>query len=187
VLNANHQPVNVWTGDSLLVMNAGIHQVDSMYKKTIPHRPDIIIISADGHPHDIDLYQALKALYTAAQIISKDGVIILIAACPDGMGNERYIRWMKQYQTADAIKDELKRDFKIGAHKAYYHRNTIENNPVILISEMNDSYVSNKLGFIPAHSIDEALSKAWSKVGSDKKVLIVPHGTTTHLVVEKHR
>jgi nickel-dependent lactate racemase len=185
VLNSDHQLVDVWAGDPMLVMNAGVHLVDSMYQKEIPEKPDILLIAADGHPHDINLYQALKALYTASQIISKKGVIILIAACPDGMANERYIRWMKQYQTADEIKEALQKKFKIGAHKAYYHRNTIENNTVILISEMNDSYVSDILGFTPAHSIEEALKYARDKVGKDKKILIVPHGSTTHMVIKK--
>lgn len=184
VLNADHQIVNAWAGEPLLVMNAGIQQVDSMYKITLPIKPDIILITADGHPHDINLYQALKALYAASQVVHTNGVIVLIAACPNGMANDRYIKWLKEYQSAEAIKEALKRDFKIGAHKAYYHRNTIENNPVILISEMNDSYVSDILGFIPSHSVDEALKIAWQKVGRDKKVLIVPHGTTTHLVVD---
>jgi nickel-dependent lactate racemase len=166
-------------------MNAGVKLVDEMYLKTIPKKPEIIVIAADGHPHDINLYQALKALYSASQVIAENGVIILLAACPDGMGNDRYIRWMERYETAEEIKQALQKDFKIGAHKAFYHRDISERNHVILVSEMNDSFVKDKLGFIPAHQLDAALAHAYKHVDEDAKILVVPQGSTTRLLVPK--
>lgn len=183
VLNEKHQIVGVWAGNVSSIMNAGVKLVDELYKKQIPKRPDILIIAADGHPHDINLYQALKALYTASQVISKKGVIILIAACPEGMGNDRYIKWMKNHETAKEIKQALQKNFKIGAHKAFYHRDISEKNPVILVSEMNDSFVKEKLGFTPAKNPNEALLKAKKITGENAKILVVPQGTTTHLVI----
>ncbi|MFO8077076.1 MAG: nickel-dependent lactate racemase [Thermoplasmatota archaeon] len=184
VLNAQHQIVGVWAGDASSIMNAGVKLVDEMYKKQIPKRPDILITAADGHPHDINLYQALKALYTASQVISEQGVIILVAACPEGMGNDRYINWMKNYETSEEIKQALQKHFKIGAHKAFYHRDISEKNTVILVSEMNDSFVKDKLGFIPAKDPNEALMKA-KEITGENAILVVPQGTTTHLVTEE--
>lgn len=185
VLNAQHQIVGVWAGDATAVMDAGVKLVDDLYKKQISKRPKILITAADGHPHDINLYQALKALYTASQVISEKGVIILIAACPKGMGNDRYIRWMNNYETAEEIKQALKKNFKIGAHKAFYHRDISEKNTVILVSEMNDSFVKDKLGFIPAKNPNEALHKAKKITRENAETLVVPQGTTTRLVVKE--
>ncbi len=64
VINAQHQIVDIWARDASAIMNAGVKLVDDLYKKKIVKRPDILITAADNHPHDINLYQALKVLYT---------------------------------------------------------------------------------------------------------------------------
>jgi len=184
VLNEHHEIVGVWAGDAHQVMNEGVDLVNQMYQQRIPRKPDIILISADGHPHDINLYQAMKAMYTAAQVIAEHGIIILVAACPEGMGNERYIRWMEQYCTANEIQQGLESCFEIGAHKAYYHRQIAEEATVYLVSSMDPNYVK-ELGFHPFSTPQDALDHAFAHEGKDKKVLVVPNGTTSHLVLNK--
>jgi len=185
VLNSHHEIVGVWAGKPETVMQQGVNLVDSMYKKNLCTQPDIVVIAADGHPHDINLYQALKALYTGAQIIKKNGVIILVASCSEGMGNELYKTWMRDYKTSDEIQKALTKHFKLGAHKAYYHRDIIEKYTVILVSELQDSFVKEKLGFIPEENPTTALSKAYELVGKDKTVLVAPQGSTTFFECEK--
>lgn len=185
VLNSHHEIVGIWAGKPETVMQQGVNLVDSMYKKTLCAQPDIVVIAADGHPHDLNLYQALKALYTASQVIKDNGVIILIAACPEGMGNELYKTWMQEYETSGEIQKALTQHFKLGAHKAYYHRNILEKYQVILVSELQDSFVKEKLGFIPEENPTSALMKAYELIGEDKTVLVAPQGSTTFFECEK--
>ena len=63
VLDQSHEIVGVWTGDAHAVMDKGITLVDKLFAKKVRRKPDMIITSADGHPHDINLYQALKAVF----------------------------------------------------------------------------------------------------------------------------
>ena len=184
VLNSQHEIVGIWAGKPESVMKQGVSLVDSMYKKMVCYNPDIMIIAADGHPHDINLYQALKALYTASQIVRKKGVIILVAACPEGMGHKLYTQWMENYATAKEMQNLLKKDFKLGAHKAYYHRDIIEQFHVILVSELHDDFVREKLGFIPAGNPDIALQQAYDLVGKGSRVLVAPRGSTTYFSCE---
>lgn len=182
VLNDHHEITGVWSGDAHQVMKKGVSLVDRMYQQKIPEKPKIILISADGHPHDINLYQAMKAMYTASQVIAKGGIIILVAECPEGMGNDRYIHWMEQYCNADGIKDALESCFEIGAHKAYYHRQIAEEATVYLVSSMNPDYVK-ELGFHPFATPKDALNHAFNNLGENTPVLVVPKGTTSHLVL----
>jgi len=184
VLNEHHDIVGVWAGDAHQVMEAGVNFVNNMYQQTLEEKPEIILISADGHPHDINLYQAMKAMYTASQVIADGGIIILVAACPEGMGNDRYVRWMEQYCSAHEIQEGLESCFQIGAHKAYYHRQIIEEATVYLVSSMDPSYVK-ELGFHPFSNPKEALDHAFAHEGKDKKVVVVPNGTTSHLVLNR--
>jgi nickel-dependent lactate racemase len=184
VQNSQHRVVGAWAGNPELVMDAGVKLVDSMYRCEIKERPDIVITAANGAPHDINLYQAMKAMYTACQVIKENGVIILVAECTEGHGSQLYIDWLGRYKTAQEIQDALNKNFIIGAHKAYYHRRTIENHPVICISAMEKHLVEDYFQFKYAAHLNEALYQAFLLRGKDAQILVVPQGTTTLLTMK---
>jgi nickel-dependent lactate racemase len=185
VQNSHHRIVGVWAGKPDLVMDAGVKLVDTMYKKEISEAPDIVITAANGHPHDINLYQAMKAMHTACQVVKPQGVIILVAECPQGHGSQLYIDWLKKYKTSEEIQKALQNNFIIGAHKAFYHRITVENHPVIFVSAMSGSDVTELFGFTKEKTPNDALSKALTISGPHSRVLVVPQGTTTFLTLKK--
>ncbi len=184
VLNSNHKIVGAWAGRPESVMDAGVKLVDSMYKKTISEKPDIVIVSANGHPHDINLYQAMKALHTAAQITKKDGVIILVAECPEGHGSDLYMDWLKKFKTSEEVQKGLEDNFIIGAHKAYYHRKAVEDFTVFFVSSIDKTCAMNDFDFKCVDNPNEGLKKAFSLKGLDSKVIVLPLGTTTFIEVE---
>ena len=184
VQNSQHRIVGAWAGNPELVMDVGVKLVDSMYRHEIKERPDIVITAANGDPHDINLYQAMKAMYTACQVIKENGVIILVAECKQGHGSQLYMDWLEKYKTAQEIRDALNKNFIIGAHKAYYHRRTVEAHPVICVSSMEKKQVENFFHFKYAADINEALRQAFALRGQDAKIMVVPQGTTTLLTMK---
>ena len=185
VQNSHHRIVGAWAGNPEAVMDAGVKLIDTMYKIEISEAPDIVITAANGHPHDINLYQAMKAMHTACQIIKPQGVIVLVAECPEGHGSQLYIDWMKKYTTSQEIQTALQEHFVIGAHKAFYHRITVENHPVILVSEMDVPEMNELFGFTVEKTPNDALTRAFDLVGGQSRVLVVPQGTTTFLTIKK--
>jgi lactate racemase len=183
VQNSQHRIVGAWAGKPELVMDAGVKLVDTMYKKEIAAAPDIVITAANGHPHDLNLYQAMKAMHTACQIVKPQGVIVLVAECPQHHGSQLYIDWIKKYKTSQEIQHALRENFIIGAHKAFYHRVTIENHPVIFVSAMDTPDVTGLFGFQKENTPNAALKQALKISGEESKVLIVPQGTTTFLKI----
>ncbi len=70
-------------GDPEAAHAAGVDVCRRIYGVPVPERADIVI--AEAYPCDIDLRQAIKAV-CAADIVCRDGgVIILPAACPEGV------------------------------------------------------------------------------------------------------
>lgn len=185
VQNSQERIVGAWAGNPELVMDAGVKLVDSMYRREIHERPDIVITAANGAPHDMNLYQAMKAMYTACQIIKNDGVVVLVAECKQGAGSQLYVDWLAEYKTATEVQNALCKCFVIGAHKAYYHRQTIESHPVFCVSTMDQKQIEEFFQFTYALSPDEALQKAFSLKGTDARVLVVPQGTTTLLTIRQ--
>jgi nickel-dependent lactate racemase len=185
VQNSHHRIVGAWAGKPEMVMDAGAKLVDSMYKREIRESPDIVITAANGYPHDINLYQAMKAMHTACQIVKPHGTIILVAACPEGHGSQLYIDWLKKYKTSQEIQNALNKNFIIGAHKAYYHRIAVENHSVIFVSEMSTPDVEHLFEFKKEKTPTEALTKAFTLSNQQSRVLVVPQGTTTFLTMKQ--
>jgi lactate racemase len=181
VLNSSHRIIDAWAGRPESVLDAGVKLVDEMYKRQVEKKSDIIVVSADGHPHDIDLYQSIKALHNSMHVLNEKGVVILVAECINGHGSQMYVDWLKNHKNSKEVEASLKKNFIMGAHKAYYHLAAIEKHPVIFVSAMDKFEVENVFKFKYAGSVNEALKNAFEIAGKDAKVLVVPHGTTTLL------
>ena len=187
VLNSNHRIVGAWAGKPESVLDAGAKFVDNMYKRETREKSDIVVAAANGYPHDLDMYQVVKALHSATRVLKEKGVIVLVAECKNGHGNQLYIEWLKKYKTSKEVEFALKQDFLIGAHKAYYHLNAVERHEVIFVSSMDKPEVETVFRFKHAMDPNDALKKAFDKMGKDARVLVVPQGTATFLVNKQQK
>jgi len=171
--------VGAYAGDFDRVLKNGARLVEKIYMAKAKEKADIVITAANGSPHDIDLYQAYKALHLALNVTKEKGTIILVAECPEGPGNKNYEAWMKKYKTKEEMRSELDRQFNIGGHKAYYNLLAVERFDIYLITAIPEEEVTGLYKFKYAKTIDEALGQAMKKHGPNAKVLVVPEGSTT--------
>lgn len=88
VLDEHKQIVYAVAGDVTLAHRAGCAYLDRMYRCPIPEKADIVLVSQGGAPKDANLYQTQKALDNAKHAVKDGGTIILIAACPEGLGSK---------------------------------------------------------------------------------------------------
>ncbi|MFH1101554.1 MAG: nickel-dependent lactate racemase [Methanobacteriota archaeon] len=184
VLNSFHRIVGAWTGKPEAVLDVGAKLVDSMYKKEVTEPADIAIVSAGGYPHDIDLYHAHKALQMTLPLMKKQGVIVFIAECIQGVGNQIFDEWMHTHHTATEIKSALQKEFVLGAHRAYYHYDAVEHHPIFLVSSLDKKEVETIYHVTPAQTPQEALENTISLKGKDARIRVIPQGCTT-LITKK--
>jgi nickel-dependent lactate racemase len=52
---------------------------------------DIVIASSGGFPKDINFIQSHKSMHNAAAFVKDGGTLILLAECPDGIGNDKFL------------------------------------------------------------------------------------------------
>lgn len=179
VQNANHEIVGAFAGDFDMVLRKGAALVDRMYKVKVSEKADIVVTAADGAPHDINLYQAYKAIHLALNVVKDDGIIILAAQCPDGHGSQPYYEWMSKYETKEEMQEELSKEFVPGGHKAFYHMKALDRAKFFIVSDMDRSMLENVFRMNVFENIDEAVKEALRIKGKDARVLVIPKGTTT--------
>ena len=136
VLNRNREAVAVFAGHLFEAFVAATKVYDSMYKVRVRRRADTAIVSAGGHPRDINLYQAQKAIETGVKVVEKGGRIIVLAECPEGHGSELFHKWMVEEPDLDVIIRKIRDNFILGAHKAYQIARELKWAKVYLYSAM---------------------------------------------------
>lgn len=174
VMNHKKEVVKAFAGDLEEAFMQGVKLVDQIYKVKVDRHADIVLTSAGGYPADIDLYQAYKAIDSALRIVKPGGIIVVAAECRDGHGHKVFYEWMKKYQTIEEMEKEIKTNFKLGGHKAYYILKAKQKANIILISKINPKEVKNIFRLEPAKGLDDALEAAFAKKGKDAKILVMP-------------
>jgi nickel-dependent lactate racemase len=176
VLDSQGQVAKVVVGDLEEAHAEGRAFWDSLFQVKLEERADLAVVSAGGHPKDIDLYQAYKALYNASKAVKDGGVVLLIASCWDGIGNEVFKEWALRCKEPDDVFGILKQDgFKLGGHKVVYLAKDLRRSEIHLFSEMPGDLVQ-RFFLKPILKPEEIFSIARAKFGEAFRVLVLPHG-----------
>lgn len=137
-----------------------------------------VLVSQGGAPKDANLYQTQKALDNAKHAVKDGGTIILIGACPEGLGSKTFSDWLLAAPTAHSMVERISHDFQLGGHKAAAITMVLEKASIDLISEMDDDFV-RRIFLEPKPSAQAALDAAFRKYGPSATVLAMPHGGST--------
>ena len=178
VLDEHKQIVYAMAGDVTLAHRAGCAYLDRMYRCPIPEKADIVLVSQGGAPKDANLYQTQKALDNAKHAVKDGGTIILIGACPEGLGSKTFSDWLLAAPTAHSMVERISHDFQLGGHKAAAIAMVLERASIDLVSEMDDDFV-RRIFLEPKPSAQAALDAAFRKYGPSATVLAMPHGGST--------
>lgn len=184
VLDAHKQIIKAVAGDVTAAHRAGCAFLDSLYRKEIPERADIVLVSQGGAPKDLNLYQTQKALDNAKHAVKKGGVIVLIGSCKEGLGEATFEEWMTSASYPRALIERIRKDFRLGGHKAAAIAMVLENADIYLVSDLEDNFVKN-LFMQSYHTVQEAYDAAVRKCGHNATVLAMPYGGSTLPWVKK--
>jgi nickel-dependent lactate racemase len=180
--------VNVITDDSKQIAAAVAGDMEKAWLKgvaicqkailcNLESPADIVIAGCGGYPKDINLYQAQKALESSVQAVREGGVIILVAGCQEGLGEDTFARWVNEAQTPEDIKQRFMNDFELGGHKAYAICRTLEKCQVVLVSCLDQATVE-KTFMVHRSTVEEALEYAYRQVGENPAIVVMPEAPT---------
>ncbi|MEN6369453.1 MAG: nickel-dependent lactate racemase [Thermotogota bacterium] len=156
---------------------------DCHFKIHLERPADLVVASAGGHPKDTDLYQAYKAQYTAVRALRDGGMLLLLAACPDGVGSPVFEDWIKRSEKPSDVFEILRKEgFKLGGHKAVHLAADLTRIDVYLKSELDDDE-ARRFFLRPVRSPDEVFAEAERRFGDDFHVLVLPHAADTFPVL----
>ena len=178
VLDEHKEIVCAVAGDVVTAHREGCRFLDRIYKKEISGRADIVIASQGGAPKDLNLYQVQKALENAKYAVKDGGIIILVGACTEGFGSKIFQEWFEQAQKPADLTERIRREFRLGGHKAAAMAAVVQRADVYLVSDLPAEAVLGAF-MTPYRTVQEALDAALEKQGSEAKVLLMPYAGST--------
>lgn len=96
-LNREKQITGVFAGNLTAAHAAGTEFVRRKAMQPVGQLFDIVITSNSGYPLDLNLYQAVKGMSAAAQVVREGGDIIIAAECWDGIPTHgQYARLLRE-------------------------------------------------------------------------------------------
>jgi nickel-dependent lactate racemase len=178
VLDEQKTIIKAVAGHFISAHREGCAFLDRLFCAPITQKSDIVVVSAGGHPKDINLYQAQKALDNAKHAVKDGGTIILVASCMEGLGEHVFEDWMLHHDHAADMIEHIASDFQLGGHKAAAIALVLEKAEVYLISDLELGLVSN-IFLMPFDDLQKAFDAAFTKHGSNATVLVIPFGGST--------
>jgi len=179
VMNAKKEILAAFAGNPLRVMEQSMPLVKDSNCVKAPECCDLVIASAGGYPKDINFYQSQKALTHAAMLTRDGGTVILLAACPEGIGSRGYEQFIAGMQSHDEAYDRFKKQgFQVGPHKAFLVARDARRVHVLLKSEIPESDV-RRLLIDPIAEPQAAIDRVLKSLPANASVGIMPISTIT--------
>lgn len=139
-LTSSKEAAAIFVGDPPTVLDHAAQQTSKLYGHKLEKTYDVVIASCGGSPKDICLYQAQKALDAARRCVAPGGKILMLAECSHGIGDDIYEDYVKQFHSQEELLDDFaRRDFKMGAHKAFLFARVAASNELILHTQLSEA------------------------------------------------
>jgi len=180
ILDEQHRFLKMFAGDYVKAHVEACKFVDEVYGVPVKEQADIVVASCGGFPKDINVYQMQKTMDNAVLAVKPGGVVVILSECEEGVGSPVLLETVRRLKTIDAIEADLRRNFKIGAHKAFAVTRLFRKARFILVTGL-DRNLCRELMFTDATtSAQEALDEAIKLVGKeDYTVTVMPTGSLT--------
>lgn len=175
LVDTEHRIVGAVAGDVTAAHRRGCELVKDRDTVSIPELGDVVLVSAGGFPKDVNLYQAQKALDNAAFAVRQGGIIILVAECSEGFGNQTFETWMREARSADELLDRIQQEFVLGGHKAAAIASVLKRASVYLVSALPFESVCCS-GLILFDDLSKAMEAAYGELSPAANVVLLPHG-----------
>ncbi len=181
-LNVHRQITGLFAGDMLAAHADGCSFVKQQAMAAVAHEYDIVLTTNSGYPLDQNLYQAVKGMSAANQVVRQGGAIVIAAACEDGLPDHgRYAELLAQGSSPQGILELISQPgFSEQDQWQVQIQAQIQLKATVYVYSENlaRDQIKNAL-FVPSDSIEQTVMELIEHAGPDCRLCIIPEGPQT--------
>ncbi|MFZ2146460.1 MAG: nickel-dependent lactate racemase [Sedimentisphaerales bacterium] len=181
-LNRDKEITAVFAGDFRKAHERGCAYVKKNAMAAVEKPYDIVITSNSGYPLDLNMYQAVKGMSAASQVVKKGGSIIVAADCQDGIPDYgEYGRLLLEAKSPESLlKTIRKQDFsRQDMWQAQVHSLVCQKADVYFHSRNLSNEQIERAFLKPCSRVEETVEELLHKYGRDAWICVLPEGPQT--------
>jgi lactate racemase len=182
ILNRRQEVVAAYAGELFDMHKAACLAAREVAMQAVPDTYDVVVTTNSGYPLDQNLYQAVKGMSAAAEIVKPGGVIVCAAECRDGFPDHgSYREVLSSAASPQALLDEIS-----GRRQTVPDQWQVQLQAAIQTKArvvLHSSYLS-PADLRSAHldctdDIEATVRSALAAAGPDARVCVLPEGPQT--------
>jgi nickel-dependent lactate racemase len=181
-LNVRQEITGIFAGDMLSAFATGCAFVKENAMRAVDKPYDIVITTNSGYPLDQNLYQSVKGMSAANQIVRQGGTILIATACEDGLPNHgRYAMLLAKAGSPQGVVDMISQPgFSAQDQWQVQIQAQIQRRADVYVYSdgLSDEQIERAL-FIPCRSLEQTISQLQEKYGSQARICVIPEGPQT--------
>jgi nickel-dependent lactate racemase len=184
-INRDREVTAVFAGPLQTAHDAACACVGSSAVQEVASPFDVVVSTNGGHPLDRNLYQAVKGMAAAERIVRDGGIIVMAAACRDGIpGDGAFAGVLSRARTAEDLVDDAGGP-ELDRWQAQVLGRVLQRAQVWLYSEgMTDQMAADAL-LVPVHDLTTVVDDALTALGGSGTVAVLPLGPLTVATVSQ--
>ena len=165
------EPVGVYAGGFEETWGKAVTALGGGYEAKADALSDVTVVSAGGDRFDFNLYKASWALDGASRVTKRNGTVVLLAECSEGLGADAFTRLARVTEAS-----EFERRYMCGAEALQMFKRVTRTQRVILVSAL-PSYLVEPLGFESVRTTNQAYEMAVAG-RRGRSTYVMPYGST---------
>jgi len=181
-LNSRRQITGVFCGDLWEAHARGVEFERDAAMVGVDAPYDVVLVTNSGYPLDINLYQAVKGISCAAQIVKPGGHIVIASECQEGIPD--YGEYRNLVREGGSVEGILALVSQPGFRRhdmweAQLHARLLQKANVHIYADgLSDAQACEML-LRPCHDITETIGRLLSDAGPGARLCVLPEGPQT--------
>lgn len=181
-LNRDKAVTGVFAGDLARAHAAGCAFVKGSAMVAVPRPFDIVVTTNSGYPLDLNLYQSVKGMRAADQIVRTGGAIIIATSCWDGIPEHGlYGKILRESRDARELLDKITAPGFLEQDQWQAHiQALIQSRAAIYVKSdgLTDDEIRSAL-LLPCRRIEDTISELLNTYGRKASICVMPEGPQT--------
>ena len=178
-LNRDKQITGVFAGDMEKAHATGCAFIKDTAMVLVDGPYEIVVASNSGYPADLNLYQSVKAMSAAVQVVRQGGSIVVAADCWDGIPEHGgFAQMLSQAASPEELLETVR-------SPGFFEQDMWQAQILALIrlkadvyfysGNLTDEQIENAF-LTPTHDVDETVAMLLDRYGPRARVCVLPQG-----------
>ena len=181
-INRDRGITTVYAGEVFAVHRAGCQAAKRVAMRPVDRRFDVVVTTNSGYPLDLNLYQSVKGMSAAAQVVSDGGSIICAAECSDGLPDHGEFRQLLAMRDTPQELLDMVNEPGFSRHDQWQvqlqAQIQVKARVMLKSGYLSDEQVRSA-HLEPVDDVERATAECLAGYGPDAEVCVLPEGPQT--------